>query len=51
MSQRREIYKPKIYEARLENHVGGDVEFNRALPEREFVKKCRAAMANQLLVW
>src|ERR1700730_11346643 len=39
MRQRRETNKLKIGEAGFENHVGGDVEFNRVLPEREFVKE------------
>jgi hypothetical protein len=51
MRQRRETHKLQVGEAGFENHVGGDVEFNRVLPKRESSKKCRAAMANQLLVW
>src|SRR6202521_4047496 len=43
MRQRREAHKLKVGEAGFENHVGGDVEFNRVLPEREFVEEvpCR----------
>src|ERR1700737_3312278 len=43
MRQRRETHKLKVGEAGFENHVGGDVEFNRILPEREFVEEmpCR----------
>src|ERR1700732_2527545 len=43
MRQRRETNKLKVGEAGFENHVGGDVEFNRVLPEREFVEEvpCR----------
>src|ERR1700674_2742891 len=43
MRQRRETHKLKVGEAGFENHVGGDVEFNRVLAEREFVEEmpCR----------
>src|ERR1700730_16459199 len=43
MRQRRQTLKLKVGEAGFENHVGGDVEFNRILPEREFVEEmpCR----------
>src|SRR6266849_9886692 len=43
MRQRRETHKLKVGEAGFENHVGGDVEFNRVLPKREFVEEvpCR----------
>src|SRR6266852_4902898 len=39
MRQRRQAHKLKVGEAGFENHVGGDVEFNRVLPEREFVEE------------
>src|SRR5882762_9122258 len=39
MRQRRQTHKLKVGEAGFENHVGGDVEFNRILPEREFVEE------------
>src|ERR1700686_1930460 len=43
MRERRETHKLKVGEAGFENHVGGDVEFNRVLPECEFVEEvpCR----------
>src|SRR5229473_4040357 len=43
MRQRRQAHKLKVGEAGFEKHVGGDVEFNRVLSEREFVEEvpCR----------
>src|SRR5579863_2557441 len=43
MRQRRETHKLQVSEAGFEDHVGGDVELNRVLPEREFVEEvpCR----------
>src|SRR5258705_13803087 len=39
MGQRCETHKLKVGETGFENHVGSDVEFNRVLPEREFVEE------------
>ena len=39
MRQRRETNELKICEASFENHVGGNVEFNRALPGRKFIEE------------
>jgi len=39
MRQRSQTHKLEVGEAGFENHVGGDVKFDRILSEREFVEK------------
>ena len=39
MCQRRESQKLKVREVGRENHIGGNVEFNRVLAKREFVEE------------